>query len=346
MLPDTEHKRRIEWLDCARGIVILLVIVGHTVGGGMRGKIVRGLIASFHMPFFFIVSGYAFKPSESLAEFYPRVRRLAKKLLLPFACAVVIKAVIDLINDGSRISNPSFWMDKLYLLTAGNCKAMTISDISISNQGFIWFFPAMFFARTAYDYIQVCFPKERVFPLTCMLSMIGFCVGQQTAFPLSMDIAFVVLPLYHFGFYLKKGMWGTKGFVAALLIWLFALWLTFPDFNRSTYLDLAYRRYPLYPICFIASAAGSMVAFQAARCISRWKTTIAPLLYLGKNTIYFLLIHYFDYNWKFLWNMPEHEFVAAARRILADIIIFVVFMLIKNGISALVKAHSNHRIAP
>lgn len=41
--------KRIEFIDVAKGITILLVIVGHTIPEGLM----RTLIYSFHMPLFF-----------------------------------------------------------------------------------------------------------------------------------------------------------------------------------------------------------------------------------------------------------------------------------------------------
>lgn len=37
----SEQKQRIEWIDLAKGITILLVIVGHTVLEGFWGQIVE-----------------------------------------------------------------------------------------------------------------------------------------------------------------------------------------------------------------------------------------------------------------------------------------------------------------
>ncbi len=48
---------RIYWIDCAKGITILLVIIGHSIYNPM----VRGPIFSFHMPLFFILSGMTYK---------------------------------------------------------------------------------------------------------------------------------------------------------------------------------------------------------------------------------------------------------------------------------------------
>ena len=41
-------KERIKWIDCVKGIAIILVIIGHSISISL----VRGLIFSFHMPFF------------------------------------------------------------------------------------------------------------------------------------------------------------------------------------------------------------------------------------------------------------------------------------------------------
>jgi acyltransferase len=50
--------KRIGWIDIAKGITILLVIVGHT----LIGYKVNDYIYAFHMPLFFICSGLLFKP--------------------------------------------------------------------------------------------------------------------------------------------------------------------------------------------------------------------------------------------------------------------------------------------
>lgn len=55
------------WIDCARGIAILLVIVGHTISG-----VLSGAIYSFHMPLFFIFSGIT-------SNSHPQIKHLLLK---------------------------------------------------------------------------------------------------------------------------------------------------------------------------------------------------------------------------------------------------------------------------
>lgn len=60
--------KRIEWIDIAKGIGMLLVIFGH-FGMSPKGKeIISFVKSSFHMPLFFFISGLFFKESESLKE--------------------------------------------------------------------------------------------------------------------------------------------------------------------------------------------------------------------------------------------------------------------------------------
>lgn len=51
-------------IDITKGIAILSVMLGHTSG---LPHCVYAVICSFHIPLFFIVSGYFAKPREELA---------------------------------------------------------------------------------------------------------------------------------------------------------------------------------------------------------------------------------------------------------------------------------------
>ena len=57
--------QRIQWIDIAKGISIFLVIIGHTAPFGI---LERNIIFSFHMPLFFILSGYHFKIAQNWDE--------------------------------------------------------------------------------------------------------------------------------------------------------------------------------------------------------------------------------------------------------------------------------------
>ena len=78
--------KRIAYLDVAKGIGILLVVLAHNY---VRISVpdVGKFIFSFHMPFFFLLSGMLFKPNYPLLVIFKR--RLAT-LIRPYFAAIVL----------------------------------------------------------------------------------------------------------------------------------------------------------------------------------------------------------------------------------------------------------------
>lgn len=72
-----EQTKRIEALDIAKGIGIILVIIGH-----MSSSYLRDWIYSFHMPLFFILSGICFK-TEKYPSFLPFLKQRVRTLAIP-----------------------------------------------------------------------------------------------------------------------------------------------------------------------------------------------------------------------------------------------------------------------
>lgn len=70
---------RIEWIDIAKAITILIMIAGHTVNFGTG---MRNLIFSFHMPLFYILTGYTIREYRSWKE----ICMPQKKILKEYIC--------------------------------------------------------------------------------------------------------------------------------------------------------------------------------------------------------------------------------------------------------------------
>lgn len=68
---------RIEWIDIAKGIGILFVMLGHCY---LDTKYTFWFI-SFHMALFFFLSGYTFRIKEDYNSF---VKKKIKALLVPY----------------------------------------------------------------------------------------------------------------------------------------------------------------------------------------------------------------------------------------------------------------------
>lgn len=90
----TEHNR-IEWLDLAKVIGIYLVVLGHLPS--MFG----GAIFMFHMPLFFILSGWLYKARDFKSE----LKRSAKSLLVPYVLFSVLMLVEHTIKGDMDFSS-------------------------------------------------------------------------------------------------------------------------------------------------------------------------------------------------------------------------------------------------
>lgn len=78
--------KRINWIDWAKVITITLVVLGHMTFAPSN-QIVHTFIYSFHMPLFFLISGYLSKPEENI-QFL--LRKNFKTLIIPYVCLNII----------------------------------------------------------------------------------------------------------------------------------------------------------------------------------------------------------------------------------------------------------------
>ena len=90
--------KRIEWVDIARGIGIILVILGH-IGIGKVGK----FIYSFHIPLFFFLSGFCFSGNNIDIKFFFK-KRLKKLIILYVFLGIDICTIeVIFIKQSSKI---------------------------------------------------------------------------------------------------------------------------------------------------------------------------------------------------------------------------------------------------
>ena len=88
----TANKGRTEWIDCAKGITMLLVIFSHSVHG-----VLRGAIFSFHMPLFFFVSGMLFSQGAGILIDYYKAKGDMKACFILFAITVLVLSLLHLV---------------------------------------------------------------------------------------------------------------------------------------------------------------------------------------------------------------------------------------------------------
>jgi fucose 4-O-acetylase-like acetyltransferase len=253
LIEDNNYKskgKRINWIDEAKGIAILLVIIGHTISKYTYGSLIRGIIFSFHMPLFFILSGMTYKGSLSLPQFKTATKKSIRKLLIPALLIFLILTIYSIWLFPEQLSDLGFYKEKIYTLIYASGVNTHFMDNEIPALGKLWFLFALVIARTLFDYCHLYFSEMQLALVCSIFSALGIILGQIQCLPFSMDIAFAVLPFLYIGYKMKNlknlNIVGVKIFFITLVIWGITLMLTFPNLSNWTYLELAIRRYPLY----------------------------------------------------------------------------------------------------
>lgn len=333
------EKKRIEWIDCARGIAILLVIAGHGVDG-----FPRALIFSFHMPLFFILSGRTSRYSADSREWLEKTGMSARRLLVPAVIVYLMRTAVTLWQAPEFLFDLSYWRGfvSTFLFASG----VDIEDsgifggVQIGAMGIPWFFFALFFGRTLYDYVHMKFSGKWLAALCTALSVAGVVLGNVQWMPFSLDIALAVMPFFYMGDFLRKvnlekGTW--KILMVSCCLWLITLMAEYPDWNQWTYLELAWRRYPLYPLCFVTAAAGSLFWCEVSILALKLRKTARPFLLLGKNSMYMLCVHMMDYLWQPFCYASGPAFFSLMKKIMVDVLIFLAVMAVANKMKKLTR---------
>jgi len=110
-----ENSNRIDWVDYAKGIGIILVVVGHVLRGLQKipaavpgWEAVDSWIYAFHMPLFFFLSGLFIEPScrGPLGRF---IGDKARRILWPYFVWTILQEGIRHLSGSSALAWGDFW---------------------------------------------------------------------------------------------------------------------------------------------------------------------------------------------------------------------------------------------
>lgn len=319
------RKERIKWIDCAKGIAIVLVIVGHTPG---LGEITQGIIYSFHMPLFFILSGVTFNLSNDISEFKNNTIKSSRRLLIP-------AIFIFFVNSILMYKKSAFSMNSLYAFLYMSAGELNVNGIEIYGVGGTWFFFALFIGRTLFDYLHLMFnDKLKLLFFSCLCCILGITMGQLIPLPFSADIALSIIPFFYYGMFLRNANINEsvlRKMILSLIVWLISFFVIFPDYSKQVPINLAGRDYGFFPITYFTAFVGTMSLCYFCVILCEHKVISKPFVFIGQNSLVLFAIHSFDDKYIFprLWVIAGHPFCSVFVRIGVDITVLVFIMISK-----------------
>ena len=121
--------KRLDWIDIAKGIAIILVIVGHTVPNPSP---LRHAVFSFHMPVFFILAGYTFRPKPWRELLSGSVSRL----LVPYVILALAWQVPSFLMSGAPLTGGALAGG---LQTLAFASGVDVPGLGVAAVGMAWF---------------------------------------------------------------------------------------------------------------------------------------------------------------------------------------------------------------
>lgn len=280
---------REKWIDNAKGVAILLVIIGHC-SGGLAGLWDLGFVYGIHLVMFWLLSGYTLKKKEVTREF---VNQKFCRLMIPYFYTCMAITATDIFNswyinrDCSIITFTNILGKDLLRSFFASGASTTFGTIDLGVRiGAIWFLPAMFFAVILFQFLLNYDPDDRYLGVYCgIIAFVGYLSARFIWLPFSIQSGMMACFFIWIGYQIKKQkiLNGLKWhhYVIAQLILLLGIF--------GGYCDIA------FVVAYIADIIIS-IPVGLAGCLLIYLFSKTGLMgnvlgYIGRNSLVILCTH-------------------------------------------------------
>lgn len=263
---------RIEYIDIAKGILIILVVVGHVTNAAHYLTYgIKAVITTFHIPAFFVITGLLTDPGNiqcvSIKTF---LFKKTSRLLVPYVFFEIIGGLWQMLLMGS---------DAVSLI--GIFKGILTIHCHV---GANWFLPTIFFAETGvYLLIRLC--NKKIYPLISAACLVGAFILSDITYLVAccrrilVAIAFILAGLSFKTIFKKKNLF-------AMIV---AIIVTIATAYFNGVVDLSVRQFG-NPILYII---GSLAGTYGILCFSQYLTGVFAriLSRIGKSSLVIMGTH-------------------------------------------------------
>lgn len=275
---------RQDWLDIARGLGIIFVMIGHSLL-----DLPVTIVYIFHMPLFFVISGYLFSGADITPLAF--IGKKAKRLIVPY---YVLSIPMLIAYD--KVNHMDFNPFKRYM-GKQHTKDQIFMQLVQIRYSTLWFIACLFWLSLIF-YLIVKKTHDNL-KIELIISLIfipvGIAYNHFVGMPLpgNFDIICYVLLFFFAGHACRKsGLFEKEWINKRPLLWFFvfmtvSLLLGFANYSiTGRRIDMYCNEYGVIPITYAAAFAGVF----AMLCLSRTiKSRV--LSYIGRNSILFYAWH-------------------------------------------------------
>lgn len=283
--------KRIEWIDIARGILIIFIVLGHTITDGPLWR----YLFSFHVPAFFFLSGYCYVHKKQSATDFLSHRFCT--IMIPYFVfslfSIIVFSIGSIILPSLNNILDCNIKNNILCMIYGNSKPAIMKY----NQP-LWFLPCLFCVYLlAFAIEKLVENKSNIlrYLLLSVAAIIGvlFCKYENIALPWHFETAISMLVWFEIGNIFRNSnvflkIYKDRLMSILIVIGCLIIGYVFESINIRT-VGVRNEHYGIIPYYYISAFASIIGYFGVAIAVGKNKI----LSYIGQNTICILGFHKF-----------------------------------------------------
>ena len=275
-------ERRIEFIDILKGLGIVLMVLGHL----HLSNTLNRFIYAFHMPLFFIISGYLYRRPACLKNYSLKKVKVLMSPYLLWGCVYSVIAAI--LTPHFFIS---FWKSIVAVFFKGTY------DLPVESA--LWFLPAMLWTSLFYALIDktIYSNNKKVFVLI-LLTLLGCSLTNYIPFrlPLALDSALSAIGFYFIGHCVKEHKkvleLPERDLTAFMLVTVFIIIDGVLILKNNT-LNIRAGIWGYIPLSYFNATIYTWIFYRIAVLIDRKLNFVKrTFLFIGYNSIIYLCINH------------------------------------------------------
>lgn len=298
-------------VDLLRAFGIILMIMGHVWFGGSFSKWIHG----FHMPLWFMVSGFFFNTRMNPALY---VKRKVKAILIPYFAFSICYEIIWMLAGHNQ------WLGLIWP-----------NSIQIPLNNALWFLPALFIVDVA-GVILFRYLKRN---LACIALFVLAVFGSLNliSLPLSMDSAFVGCGFFLAGYLIRKYEMKLLRIRMILAVCLMLVASVFIMLNE--YVNVRTNEYAIIPAFWLNAVLATVALWNICRWVDERKhaaecteRVLLVLKEIGSDSLVYVCTNQFILFFLKKLPIPESNMVVMLIWHLVEVIIIITVCFATNRI--------------
>ena len=272
---------RIEWLDVSKGIGIVLVLCAHAMDKNTQ---MWNMITLFHMPLFFIISGYLFNLGESFKQ---TILSKIFSLYIPYVTISIMAYGYMCFFENMNFEISVILRILLLIYTPG-------------ITGASWFISVLFCSEIGFWLLLYFLEKKTMsIYLAIMIAVLIGLIGFLTNLPFGMSRVLVSILFLMCGYSFRKCVdersRKKSSVVAYVVIMIVSIAIVYA-FSFENYSSYSSNNYTNIFVSVICAVSGTIFIFCISRLIEYLPSLKKIFGFLGKNTMGIIFFQFFAFR--------------------------------------------------